>query len=105
LIICNKVLHFYDDSRKYEIIERLYSSLQKNGLLYLKINHNRNPNNTDPGKTIQIGHNVFQNLNDESEIRYLIEPFEFIRNLSGAYEVIPKFTLTDDKTTQLVLKR
>lgn len=105
LIICNKVLHFYEDAKKFEMIQRLYSSLSKDGLLYIKVNHSRHPNNTDPNKTKQIGPKSFQSLNDPTDIRHLVDPIDFIRQLSKDYTILHTHTKTTEKTTELVIKK
>ncbi len=105
LVICNKVLHFFNDLKKSELMDRIYISLLKEGLAYIKVNHNRNPNNTDPATTIEIEPNVFQNKNDLSDIRYLVEPNSFIQNLSNKFNVVDKYNFVDEKTVTLVFRK
>lgn len=105
LIICNKVLHFYSDDVKYKLIDRFYQSLQKDGLLYLKINHWLDPDNTDLEKVKKIGENTYQSINDPQDIRYLIVPNEFEENLKRNYQLLSAYRFEDCKTFTIVLRK
>jgi len=104
-IICNKVLHFYANDIKLNLIDKFYSSLQNQGLLYLKINHNLHPVDTDPGKMIKIGENIYQSIDYPGYIKYLIDPNEFVKELPKSYNILEKYTDKNDKTLTIVLRK
>ena len=104
-VICNKVLHFYEDKIKLELIKKFYDSLQKDGLIYLKINHCSNLNNIDPIKMTRIGECVFQNNEVPDDIRYLVKPIQFINILKNDYCLLKNFIVTDDKALTTVIKK
>lgn len=104
LIICNKVLHFYDPKEKYELIRIFYNALEKNGLMFIKINHNLHPNNTDLTKVNKIAENTFQNKENPEDIRYLVDSSAFIDELCS-YRIIEKNIDIDEKTITIVIKK
>jgi len=104
-IICNKVLHFYPDENRFAIIKELFNALQKDGILYLKINHNNHPNNTDLNNVIRLSENVYQNKEVPEDIRYLINTDVFTSQIEDGYTLLPKYTSKTDKTLTLVLKK
>jgi SAM-dependent methyltransferase len=105
LIICNKVLHFYTDEQKYDFIEMFHNSLQPNGLLYLRINHSKHPNNTDLNLMDNIGINIYQNKNVENDIRYLIDERQFIEALNIRYNILEHLTSVDEETVTIVIRK
>lgn len=104
-IICNKVLHFYPDESKLAIIQDLFGTLQKEGMLYLKINHNQHPNNTDLEKVTRLSENVYQNKEVPEDIRYLINVDTFTGQMAKEYTLLSKYTYKTDKTLTLVFKK
>ncbi len=105
LIICNRVLHFYTDEVRLSLIQTMYYSLQSDGLLYLTMNHHTNANNTNPEKVNRLEKNIYQNKEDPSDIRYLINPEFFIDQLNSIYHLLSAYTFQDDKTLQVVIKK
>lgn len=105
LIICNKVLHFYNYETKLILIEKFYKSLQKDGIIYLRINHWLHTNNTDLNKMTKISEHVYQNKEVPEDIRFLIVPTQFINYLKDNYQLLPEMTFEDSKTLTLVLKK
>lgn len=104
-IICNKVLHFYSDTKKFQILNVLYNALQPNGLIYLKINHSENQNNTDMTKMDKIAENTYKNKEVPEDIRYLIDPYKFLEKLQTEYEILQKYTTINDRTLAVVLRK
>lgn len=102
LIICNKVLHFFNDFEKFKVIESLYDALQVGGLLFIKLNHYMHPNNIDPKLTNHLGGYVYQNKSDVREIRYLVEPIDFLTKLAK-YSILHKHTKIDERTITIVI--
>lgn len=105
LIICNKVLHFYDDKEKMIFLDIFHDSLQKDGLLYVKLNHNKHADNIDPSYMTEIHKNVFQNKEHPEDIRYLVESAEFLQIIRSKFSLIERHTLVDDKTVSFVIRR
>ena len=105
LIICNKVLHFYSDEKKFELIKTFYNSLQAEGMIYLKINHHLHPDYIDLNKTAKIGENIFQNNEVPEDIRYPVEPNKFINQLNKNYFLLHEYTLTDEKTLIIIIRK
>lgn len=104
LLICNKVLHFYCDSDKLTLIQKFYDSLQLSGLMFIKINHYKHPNNTDLKEVNHITGHIYQNKNESADIRYLIKPLEFLNTLRG-YNILEKYTVIDERTLTFVIRK
>lgn len=104
-IICNKVLHFYEDQQKFEILQKFSNSLQSDGMIYLKINHNLHPNNTDLRKMIRLKENIYQNKEVPEDIRYLIDTTSFMERLQMEYQILQEYTMITDKTLAVVLRK
>ena len=105
LVICNKTLHFFDEVRRFELLERVQNSLLMDGLLYLKVNHNRHPNNTDPVKTVEIAKNVFQNKDVLNDIRFLVDSNDFLEKMNDKFNIISQYTIVDQKSVTLLVKK
>jgi SAM-dependent methyltransferase len=104
LIICNKVLHFYNPEEKLELIRIFYNALEKDGILFIKINHNLHANNTDLSLVNKIAENTFQTKEKPEDIRYLVDSAAFIDALCS-YRIIEKFIDIDDKTITIVIRK
>ena len=104
-IICNKVLHFFDNKLKLELIDKFYNSLTNGGLLFLKINHFKHPNNTDLTKVDPIDDTTYRSKEDSNDIRYLIVPDLFISSLMNKYDIISKYIMVDEKTLTVVIRK
>ncbi|MEO8151333.1 MAG: class I SAM-dependent methyltransferase [Bacteroidia bacterium] len=104
LIICNKVLHFFQDEIKLTIIHNFFKSLQNGGLIYLKINHNHHPDNTDLVKVDKLSDNVYRSKRD-LHIRYLVIADDFKTQLSKNYRLLTKYSKVDEKTLTIVIKK
>lgn len=102
LIICNKVLHFFNDEKKLQIIERFYQALHVGGLLFIKLNHNRHANNINPDNTNHLSGLIYQSKVNDVDIRYLIEPKDFLSKLEG-YSILTKHTKVDERTLTFVI--
>lgn len=96
LIICNKVLHFFEDEIKFEQINRFYESLQEDGLMYLKISHNQNLSHTDPSKMDKCGKNTFQCKEGERTKVHLVNADNFRHKLSEQYYLLDEYTIADN---------
>lgn len=105
LIICNKVLHFYPDNEKLNYLDKFYHSLQEDGLLFIKINHHKNADNTDSSHMIEIKKNVFKNPIDDNDTRYLVDPYEFLQLVRAMYLLIERHVIIDDKTISFVIRK
>lgn len=105
LIICNKVLHFYDNPTKFEQIKRFHISLQEHGLLFLKINHYLHPVDTDPTKMRKKAENIYQSIDFPDYEKYLIRPLEFTKTLMEQYNVLKQYLSGDNKALTLVIKK
>jgi hypothetical protein len=105
LIICNKVFHFYSDEKKFELIKTFYTSLQADGMIYLKINHDLHPDYIDLNKTTRIGENIFQNNEVPGDIRYPVEPNKFIKQLNKNYFLLHDYTISDKKTLTIIIRK
>lgn len=104
-IICNKVLHFYNEEEKFQLLQTFHDSLQLEGMIYLKVNHNLHPDNIDLTKVRRIGKNVYQNNEMPEDIRYLVDSDSFIRILQKNYQVMEKYTSINEKTVTVVLRK
>ncbi|MDQ6762737.1 MAG: hypothetical protein M3015_08920 [Bacteroidota bacterium] len=104
-IICNKVLHFYEEEQKFEVLQRLFNSLQPDGMIYLKVNHNLHPNNSDLEKMIRVKENVYQNKEVPEDVRYLIDTKSFLQRLQMKYLILQDYTTIDSKTLAVVLRK
>lgn len=104
LIICNKVLHFFNHADKLVIIDKFYNALQPNGLLFLKINHFKHPNNTNLELVNHIGDHIYQSKNNEEDVRYLINPDAFKSMLSN-YQLLGKYTKIDEKMLTIIIRK
>lgn len=104
-IICNKVLHFYSEEKKFQLLKKFHDSLQQGGMIYLTVNHNLHPDNTNLTKVTRIGQNVYQNNEVPEDIRYLVDPDSFIRTLQKNYQVLEKYTSINKKTVTVVLRK
>ena len=105
LIICNKVLHFYKDEVKFKLIERFHTALQKEGLLYIKLHHWQNPDNTDPNKARKFDDFTFQSLTNEEDYRFLVEPTWFIENLKKKYKLLPACQEVNEHAITVVIRK
>lgn len=78
LIICRNVLHFYSENEKYSIIEELYNKLEDEGLLYIELNKNTHPRDTDPKLSKRIEGNTYEGFTDGIKtLRYLADELIF----------------------------
>lgn len=105
MIICNKMLHFFNDKMKLELIEKFHYSLKKDGLLFIKLNHAHHPNNTNLAFVNSIDRNIYQGIKNPADIRYLIEPEEFLDSIKPNYHILNELTFTDEKTLTFVIRK
>lgn len=87
-ILLNNFLHLIPDQEKYDLIERLYNLLEPEGVLYIKVNHNKHIDDTSPEKARNIGGNTWEGLNVWKEKRYLIDVEEFTAYLDSKYPIL-----------------
>jgi hypothetical protein len=105
LIICKHVLHFYSDIEKFFYLDVFYNSLQKDGLLFIKLNHHKNEDNTDLAYTREIESTVFQDMSNLDEVRYLIDPSAFLSTVREKYSIIENYTIVDEKAVSFVIRK
>jgi len=105
LIICEHVLHFYRDEEKYIYLDLFYNSLQIDGLLFIKLNHCKNEDNTDPSEMLELETNVFQNKKHPEDVRYLIDSETFLNTVRNKYFIIENYTIIDDEALTFVIRK
>ncbi len=105
LIICRHVLHFYEDRAKLNYLQRFYLSLQEGGLLYVRLNHIFNKDNTDPDYMNIRNDRVFQNKAVPDDIRYLIEPDDFLKLMRSDYYLLESHTESTEYDLTFVIKK
>lgn len=105
LIICNKVLHYFDDATKFELIQKFYASLQKGGLMYLKINHNRRTEYHNLTLTKKIAEDIYQGLEEPYDIHYPVNQEDFKQTLSIKYSLLDNFTKANQYNLTVVITK
>jgi len=105
LIICKHVLHFYSDNEKLAYLELFYNAMQSGGLLFIKMNHNKNVDNTDLQHMEQIERTVYRNKTNLDDVRYLIDADSFLNSVKEKYSLLENHTIVDDKAVSFVIRK
>ena len=94
-IICNKVLHFFPDDQKFQLIDRFYEHLQPKGLIYLKINHIGHPDlqnrkNSDLIGEYAVKPKFMNKWGDQDPVYYMVP--EKLNAFVSKYETLHKYS-------------
>lgn len=101
-IFCKHVIHFIPHNFQSQLIDNLYAGLKLKGILYLKINHNKNKQYSDPTKGNNIGKDCFKEKNTGT-FHYINDPDEIYKNLSDKYN--PESLTIDNKSVTALVRK
>ncbi|MDF2188696.1 class I SAM-dependent methyltransferase [Paraflavitalea sp. CAU 1676] len=104
-IICRNVLHFFPDSEKYVLINRMHMGLEQGGLLYLQVNHSDNVNIIRSEYAVDRGDNVFENKVNPSQVFFLANYEHFVTEINTQFAVLDRYTSKTDDSIILTIRK
>lgn len=105
-ILLNNFLHFIPDEEKFQLIELLHGLLNHDGIILLKVNHNKHIVDTSDTHAINKGGNIWEGKNVWKELRYLVDAENFTSKLRERYLLIDEhYELDAERSVQIVIKK
>lgn len=104
-IICRNLVHFFPDTEKFDLIERMYVSLAAGGLLYLQLHHTDNQDIINSEKFCYLERNVYARKDNPNLICYLMDHHFFIEELRKKYVILKSEIQINEHGFWFVIKK